>query len=261
MNTKNIIDISKKRANIHSALKDITPKETNTKNIIDGPKRRAIVYSALKDILPKKSCIEALWILENKFPVAASFSILAYLDELIEVIDIGDNRSTLNITLTKLLYGPAPTGADPWEEMQSYGSASPKAPSSSRMVSSVSVGQSDATNEMVVFRAMLTGLCRGIHRAGPNKEKKMYDYLVDKIASMDIGKANSANLHLWCKHAGKQDIENITPESAMAKIIHEIYLWSCTYLGPTQADKLFSSVVKETESLQEADSFSPRNLL
>ncbi len=221
-------------------------------NLTNASKRRAIVYFTLKSFFPKEWCMQALWILEDKFPTSKPFSVLAFIDEIGTVINVGSSRANLSGALTKLLYSSSTTTySDPWEEMQSF-----VRPSS---LNENLTQQAELTDAMVVFNFMLNGLFLGIRNLEYNKEKSMCELLMRQIPTMGLGIENSTQLMAWCKNAPKQTIERIKPESAMTKVIHAIYLWSCEYLGPIQADKLFAYVVREAETLAEAKSFSPRS--
>ena len=238
----------------------------NLKNLTDASKRRSVVYSALKQYFNIEQCMKALWVLENNFPVSETFSVLAYIDEISDVVDVGKLRSNLSMTLTKELYSSAePKYGDPIKVMQaSVGQAArnkPPTPSKTNSNNSATVPDTrfDVTNEMVVFSFMLNELILGVQKIGYGNERKMCDHLSSNIRSMGLTSENSSTLLEWANNAGIRDIGAIKSKVSMTKIIHEIYLWACDYLGPIPADKLFAKVVKRAEELPQAAGYSPRN--
>lgn len=239
----------------------------NLSNLTDASKRRSVIYAVLKQYFTREQCIKALWVLENNFAVSETFSVLAYIDEITDVIEVGNHRSNLSMMLTKELYSSAePAYGDPLKLMQasvrqaSTPSVQSKSPKAKPDISStVPDTRFDVTDEMVVFSFMLNELILGVQKIEYGYERKMCDHLSGKIKPMGLTSENATTLQAWTNIAGTKNIGTIKSKVSMIKIVHEIYLWACDYLGPIPADKLFAKVVKRTEELPQAARYSPRN--
>ena len=88
----------------------------------DLSKRRAVVYQVLKEMMPEQLCMQALWILEDKYATLTVIPILEYVDFIDQdVLDLGTNKLYLNHELTKTLYGRGTVDyADPLEKMRTF---------------------------------------------------------------------------------------------------------------------------------------------
>lgn len=270
----------------------------NKSPIYDPAKRRCVVHEVLKDFLSADIQMKALWILEDKYAKQHSLPILEYIDQIEQLSALGEAKKALRERLTKELYFSEKIGEDPWNEMLRYKRMEkthvqkippvtaadndiPKVGPTEHETNPATTDQSRQTapdekstadngvpvlsdvvsTELIVFTKLLAELNKLFTNTVKDQIKLFYSNMLAASSQINISPEAEANMVAWCQNNGNVIFNDIFTINEMTKVIHSAYMWAVEYLGPEDADAIFSQAVTEVKRSPEANEFSPTNFL
>jgi uncharacterized protein YbbK (DUF523 family) len=112
----------------------------------------------------------------------------------------------------------------------------------------------------LVFNTLLGHITSAVAKRGAEVEASYRKHLLDAALQMSLSPDCGKRLVAWVK--SKNEPSAIVGGTAeLHQIINAAFVWMCCEFGPVFADKVLISSVNETEKLNEAFEFPPRDFL
>ncbi len=115
--------------------------------------------------------------------------------------------------------------------------------------------------EMMVFNTLLNHIIANLGKVDSETCQRCFSHLESSLATLNVGGAATGELQNWCRHAGDTELTLAFSVAEMAAVTHTIYVFLCEYVGPVAGDQILGRAIKAAERLDEASTFSPRQLL
>lgn len=111
-----------------------------------------------------------------------------------------------------------------------------------------------------VFATMVETFITHLQNLDNGSDRHLLEALLQSPDIETLPTRVGAAIHHWAQApGGTLEIQGTVDD--YRTVIHAIYVWLCQKLGPVDADRLLSSVVRTAEALPEAATNSPRQLL
>lgn len=189
--------------------------------------KRIAVEQALANYISGAQLAQALQLWDEKYAHQPTFALQHFLRELCADGELLQLRSRLLQAMVHSFSGQQDTLAS--------SSAQRKNEEQARLRN---------TPELIAFMQLCNTLFAA---AGINHASRIRFYVLQNLPALHLGSRERWALHSWLNQSAPQ-LEQPLQVSSMQKVINQIYIALCEYLGPVRADQLLQTCVSKTQS-------------
>ena len=210
-------------------------------------RRRKVVRYSLDGVLTSGEMEAALGLWEREFRDQPAFVVSSFVQRLAGQLALGDRlREVKSRLLGNMLLSE--------EELV------PAQPVPSAPVVQPNVVVAGSVLD-VVFNGILMHATELIANRNAYTLRELRAFLLESGGGLRISDSGRECLLDWA-HSTERMRAPMAPgcsEDEMKKILHILYVWACEEIGPSAADRILSSAMREAEQLPEAAKFPPRH--
>ena len=198
----------------------------------------------------------ALSVCEREFFQSQAFSILEFVNRLASAdAAAAQNKQKLFGLMMKARVTPEEElCADPGSAQELAPVLSPQRGTSTRAM--VDLGDGWET----VFNALLEALFDAARRTNPVYVEAILDHLTATASSLKIGPDARREVVQFAR-SHRPGFTSLSTKSDFSTVLHAMYVWTCSAVGPIEADRMFHRAVREAESHPAAGLHPPSQLL
>lgn len=220
----------------------------------ESTRRRLVIHHSLRGVVTKPELATAMNLWHEEFAAEPSFQPMLFFKRFSQLVALDGRGAQIRSLLLQNMFKPLP---DLGPEPSSDGGSSP-APATAASPPSA-YGQSARS---AVFCALLAAVVQETQEYS-GLTQRLREALRNGIQGSGVSASAVQEVKAWTTSADSLIHPNLRSfqTDEMVRLIDQIYVLTCEYLGPKQADLLLGRALRQAERLPEARDFSPRQLL
>lgn len=220
--------------------------------------RRRLVFTAMNGNATPNAIESALETLDSEFGDVEEIRFNRFVRRLQETLD--STEANLNAVLGQIMTlrqkSPEELGPDP-----RGGSRIQASDSTLRQAKPQAQNAVKREGLHHVFATMVESFVSHLQNLGNGSDRHLLEALLQSPEVERLSPRVANAIQHWAQSPGTGTLNIQGTIDEYRTVIHAIYLWLCQKLGPVDADRLLSNVVRAAETLPEAVTNSPRQML
>lgn len=222
-------------------------------------RNRRAIYTGLKPFLAEDELMAALSLWQSRYSAGPAYALHGFVNEVCASEPLKQIRNEMHRSLRQSLFGPDEAlDGDPLLQIERWRHAQNGATKSGEAASALP-GKVASKPSTLIFEAVFDDFLLLIEERQPIS-LQIRSYLDMHLGGLLSNGPVSVQVSRWLR--GRQlRLDDGLEVAEMRTLLHMAYVLACEYIGPTPSDHLLAQAVRQSESLELARQFSPRELL